>query len=89
MNNPKVKVEFYFNKKNNDLFAFFPDIVERTQAQPFTNKSTKLFLCYSHVGQHSAVCKEYVKRSTRASEEQYNNLAEELISIGYNLQINN
>ena len=85
----KTKVKFMYNKKADDLFAFFPEIIEGTKAIPYQHRNQTLYLSYSHIGQHSEVCIDYVKESKEATEQQYNDLAEELISIGYNLTILN
>ena len=43
--------------------------------------------CYAHIGQHSACSPEYIKECRKATEQEYKDLAEELESIGYNLEI--
>lgn len=63
-----------------DIFAYFPEEV-------FDSAGNKT--AYSHIGQHSAVCDEYVKESTPATEEEREDLIKELESIGYNLEIVN
>lgn len=71
-------VKFRYNKANNDLFAYFPQL--RTNlANDFT--------CYSHVGQHSSASPAYVRASDEATPEQYADLKTELESIGYTLKI--
>lgn len=70
-----TKVIFKFNKRENDLFAFFPDEVADYKG----NKTS-----YSHIGQHSACCDAYNEESRLATKEEYKDLLNELIySIGY------
>jgi hypothetical protein len=72
------KVKFYLENDGN-VFAFFPE----TFADQLGN-----YLSYSHIGQHSACSKEYLKGKKLASPEQYNDLYAELIGQGYDdLQI--
>jgi len=78
----KTKVKFLVNetdKKNPDLFAYFPE-------EDFDRKGINK-TCYSHVGQHSSCGLIYAEQSRKATPEEYNDLKEELESIGYNLDI--
>lgn len=82
----KTKVLFLIEKPCGnlkcDVFAFFPE-------EKHTNSNPVLFTSYSHVGQHSACCKDYANECSKATEKQYNDLKIELESIGYNLEILN
>jgi hypothetical protein len=72
-------VIFYYNKKHNDIFAYFPNI-----------KGTETMnMSYSHIGQHSVCCKEYVDGSRFATKEEYSSLKKELENIGYLLNVLN
>jgi len=66
-----------------DVMAYFPEECR------IDSSREKLFTCYAHVGQHSEACEEYLKACKPATPEQYKDLAEELESIGYNLEIIN
>jgi len=63
-----------------DIYAYFPEEV-------FDNKGNKT--AYSHMGQHSGVCDEYVKESIPATAEEREDLIKELENLGYNLEIIN
>ena len=58
------KITFYFNEKHKDLFAVIDNGIE--------------LLSYSHIGQHSGICQEYINESRLATEEEYKDLKEEL-----------
>jgi len=75
----KTQVQFLYNKKNEDLFAYFPNEIHNGQMNT----------AYSHVGQHSGCSVEYANESKQATPEQYKDLKAELTSIGYNLEIIN
>lgn len=81
-----VNVKFLMDDPNsgtiNDVFAFFPD-------QQYHNADTGHFMCYSHIGQHSACHTSYAKSCKEATQEQYAILKAELESIGYNLNVLN
>jgi len=70
-------VGFYVHEKEDskDIFAFFPKLV-------FDSNGNKT--AYSHIGQHSGCCIDYVKESRKATESEYLPLLNELKSIGYN-----
>ncbi len=72
-------VVFYYNEKNNDLFAFFPD----------TTNGTVFGQSYSHIGQHSECHILYVQESRKATEKEYKDLKTELENIGYTLVVQN
>lgn len=42
---------------------------------------------YSHIGQHSAMAPEYLRDTTTAREDEYRDLLEELVGIGYDLEV--
>lgn len=42
---------------------------------------------YAHVGQHSALSPEYLRDTTPAREDEYRDLLEELVSIGYDPEV--
>jgi hypothetical protein len=70
-------IKFYFNEREQDLFALFVHSDE--------GRGHKL--CYSHIGQHCGCCIEYVNESRPATKEEYKDLLEELTSIGYDVLI--
>jgi hypothetical protein len=77
----KTKVVFLINETNdNDLMAFFPD-------EQYNNWDLNVKTCYSHMGQHSASSIEYAKECRLATDEESEDLKNELESIGYNLEI--
>ena len=75
------KTKVVFLKNNDEVFAFFPE-------EEFTTGKRDLFNSYAHIGQHSACHLDYAERSVLATEEEYKELKEELITIiGYDLEI--
>ena len=80
----KTKAQFLKNimLSDNDkivIYAFFPE-------ESYSDDRW-LFNSYSHIGQHSPCHIDYAKASTKATFKEYKDLAEELESIGYNLEI--
>lgn len=75
----QTKVIFLYNVENDDLFAYFPEIIE--------NRTTRNRLSYSIVGQHSECTEAYADESIEATKEQRNALHKELVSIGYDVKI--
>lgn len=71
----KERVTFYM--EDNGVLAYFPDI-------PWSRGT---FMCYSHIGQHSACSPSYVNALKHATIEQYTDLLNELQSIGYHLAV--
>lgn len=69
-----TKVKFY-KDKDGDIFAYFPEI-------PGTNEPG-VFTCYSHIGQHSACHRDYLRGKRLATPEQYTPLLNELKGQGY------
>lgn len=67
-----------------DLFAYFP----KERYYPIGHiLHNHMFNSYAHIGQHSGCHIDYAKACTIATPEQYKDLAAELESIGYNLNI--
>lgn len=60
-----------------NVFAFFPDDQDSTADK-------NIFSCYAHIGQHSGCHIDYAKECKEANFNQYNDLLEELLQIGYN-----
>lgn len=79
----KTKMTFLFNEDQQDLFAFFPEILEKE------DQHSNFYASYSHIGQHSMSSYDYAAESRQATHEEYKDLAAELESIGYNLEILN
>ena len=65
---------YLVHEEQEDIFALFPQI----EADHSGNKQS-----YSRIGQHSAVCKEYVKECRLATEKEYKALHKELEQVGY------
>jgi len=83
----KTDVKFYYERHNNEVFAFFP-------ADPYHHAGhpdyKSVFTCYAHVGQHSGCNISYVKgRKKCTNEADFMPLKSELESLGYNLNILN
>ena len=76
---PKTKVKFLIEKDTKeDVFAYFPYEIADLQG----NK-----MSYSTQGQHSACHPDYANECTPAPKSMFIPLLNELISIGYQLQI--
>lgn len=77
-----VNIDVVFKKDKNDgeIVAFFPNEIA-------DNKGN--ILCYAHIGQHSAASIAYMKECLNASIDEFADLALELHSIGYELNIKN
>lgn len=73
------QVEVIFRKeKGGSIFAFFPyEIADYN----------KNMTCYAHIGQHSAMNPDYILSTKPATPEEYKDLFQELVSIGYDLKI--
>lgn len=74
-----AKVLFLLDIMDNDVFAFFPELVEGKHSR----------LCYDHIGQHSECSIDYAKECKTANDYQYLPLINELNNIGYELIILN
>ncbi len=70
----------FYNEPGAGIMAVFPK-------EYWTDKSRDTFTCYAHIGQHSAVHKDYLKECTLATKDEYSDLQKELESIGYKLKI--
>lgn len=79
----QTKVVFLLDKTSTPdiphIYAVFPDIPD--------NKTGSLLVCYSHVGQHSSVHRDYIRKSKLAPPGQYLALQKELEGLGYDLII--
>lgn len=64
-----------FRKDEQEVIAVFP-------AEPGTLELSTLW-CYTHVGQHSACTSGWYRTTQPATPDEYKDLLEELISIGY------
>jgi len=78
----KTKVIFLI-EDDGDILAFFTEAHENSQGLP----KGDFYTCYAHVGQHNACNIWYAKGLKTAAPEQYKDLAAELESEGYNLEI--
>jgi len=79
---PKIKTQFLLEKDSTtDVFAFFPEMEY--------NDNPGIKTCYAHIGQHSACHIDYAAECKPADTEHYQQLKEELESIGYELEILN
>lgn len=79
---PKIKTQFLFEKDSDtEVFAFFPEMDY--------NDTPGLKTCYAHIGQHSACHIDYAAECKPAGPEHYQQLKEELESIGYELEVLN
>jgi len=87
----KTKVKFlvhrepkYFDHPAEEVFALFPEIYDNELVYEKT-----MLTCYAHVGQHSSCHIDFVDESREATLKEYLTLKEELISLGYKLDILN
>ena len=79
----KTKVIFLIEQeKPENVLAFFPE-------DKYSALTDGVFACYSRIGQHSGCHIDYAKECKLATPEQHNDLAIELVSIGYDLEIIN
>ena len=77
----KTKTIVIFKKdpqNHNEVIAFMPYEICNWQGY---------FTCYAHVGQHSTTCDQYFRQCRTAIQEEYEPLLNELISIGYNVEV--
>lgn len=87
----KTKVRFYMEPNKNagasDVLAVFPD-ERRLDYRPDTGAPVVLVACYSHWGQHSECCAEYLDGLKKATPEQYESLRRELENVvGYDFEV--
>lgn len=72
-----------FRKDEAGVTAVFPQLKYNKRLY-----GNDMVSCYAHVGQHSGASIEWVNESTTpATEADYNDLKQELESIGYDLKI--
>lgn len=77
--NTKTTVIFKKDRKTKEIIAFMPYI--------FWNFGGD-FTCYAHIGQHGACSFAYYsKNCVNATPTEYESLKQELLSIGYDLDI--
>ena len=82
----KTKVRFYKELKYNSILAVFPDEPRMTLNNEGDNSI--YYACYAHIGQHSECESEYLDECERIDNpEGYEDLKNELESIGYNLKV--
>ena len=75
----KPTAVMFRKERNGQTLAVFPYLSFKHNYQ---------ITCYAHLGQHSYTCWEYVMKETEpAAIKDYDNLYEELRSIGYKLRI--
>lgn len=73
-----MKTNVVFKKwEDGQIIALFPD-------EPF-DIHNEFITSYMHVGQHSGASRDLLYELDDASIEEYKNLKEELLSIGYKL----
>lgn len=65
-------------QNNNEVIAFMPYDICDWQGN---------FTCYTHIGQHSMTCNGYFKQCKAATQDEYKSLLNELIKIGYNVEV--
>ena len=82
MKKDDFKTVVIFRKfKNGEILALFPYV-------GYESGITNDCLSYMHIGQHSdASYQQCIKITVPAKEEEYNDLFQELQSIGYNLEV--
>lgn len=78
----KTNVIFYKEPETFDIMAFFPN-------ENYFEHESQTKTCYSHIGQHSACHTDYLKECKIAKENEYKDLKNELVGLGYNLNILN
>lgn len=66
------KMKVCYKMHGNDLYAVFPKVTWDLDGN---------LMCYSHIGQHGAVCPRYVRESRNATPSEYANLHNELQGI--------
>ena len=81
MKQDKQETEVIFRKfPEGDIIAIFP-------FEEWDRKGN--YSSYMHVGQHGGCSPDLAKELVRPGEEEYQDLKEELESIGYNLEVLN
>jgi len=74
----KTKVTFLYEADTKDVFAFFPTTICMRSG---------FYDSYSHIGQHSQCSIEYVSQCKEAHLGDSDDLYNELVNIGYELEI--
>ena len=77
-----TKVRFLIHKKNHELIAYFPNEKYSREGDGDNRKT-----CYAHIGRHSACSPGYARECREATETEYQDLKNELQSLGYNLEV--
>lgn len=72
----------FFKQDDESILAFFPELNYNIRLYGYDVK-----MSYQHIGQHGACDKDYLFECERAKPEEYQELKEELESIGYNLHV--
>jgi len=70
-----TEMQFLINIEQNDIFAVIYDADKGPQ-----RFEQNMFLMYSHIGQHSEGCKEYVNESTALIPESVKEYAQNLVN---------
>lgn len=78
----ETNVIFLYNRAEKDLFAIFPEDKDLSRLLRHD-----IIQCYASIGQHSSASIGYIRDCVQATKEQYNDLKNELESIGYNLNV--
>lgn len=78
-------------KFRKDIKTEYADNITAVFPQLKYNKrlyGNKIICGYAHIGQHTGVSKEWIKEDTiAANESEYQDLKQELESIGYDLKV--
>ncbi len=69
---------FFVKEEGNSIVAVFPYIKADSQGN---------CVCYAHLGQHSACCREWYMEQEMATPDEYADLKKELEDLGYNLKL--
>lgn len=78
-----TRVKFLVDDEDR-VFAYFPDLNYNKQMYGNGMKQG-----YAHIGQHTAISKEYAAECEPALFSQYADLYQELTGLGYNLNVLN
>ena len=78
-----MKTVVIFRKfKLGDVVALFPELLTSR-----SNNGEQFILSYMHVGQHSDASPTLINSLSPATANEYRDLKNELISIGYDLEV--
>ena len=76
--------------ENKVLFLVHPDAKDEVLAYwPNVEASPGFRMCYAHIGQHGSASPEYARECRKATKKEYEELKNELLSVGYELEILN